>query len=230
MRVTLLPGEHLSGALSGKVRSSSISGAAMTAIARTAMPGPALGAAIAMPRLNAGFWRRLMAAAIDGVVMLVLVVGIAVAAGAHVAQVSDRVMVSKGGRTMPLTEIAKPHVVITRDGPRTTTVETTTATVGLQTIHSVVTRTTIEQQGGARWQTSTSSLRASPSPLALALFFLVWLLYTSVLESSRLQATLGKLAMFIRVADEEGRRVTLPRALGRNALKVMSAIPVSLGS
>src|SRR6185295_13024064 len=106
-------------------------GAAMTAIARTAMPGPALGAAIAMPRLNAGFWRRLMAAAIDGVVMLVLVVGIAVAAGAHVAQVSDRVMVSKGGRTMPLSEIAKPHVVITRDGPRTTTVETTTATVGL---------------------------------------------------------------------------------------------------
>ena len=230
MRVTLLPGEHRPGALSGKVRSSSISGAAMTAIARTAMPGPAHGAAIAMPRLNAGFWRRLMAAAIDGVVMLVLVVGIAVAAGAHVAQVSDRVMVSKGGRTMPLSEIAKPHVVITRDGPRTTTVETTTATVGLQTIHSVATRTTIEQQGGARWQTSTSSsLRASPSPLALALFFLVWLLYTSVLESSRLQATLGKLAMFIRVADEEGRRVTLPRALGRNALKVASAIPVCVG-
>jgi hypothetical protein len=171
-----------------------------------------------------------MAAAIDGVVMLLLVVGIAVAAGAHVAQVNGEVMINRDGRTIPLSEVAKPHVVVTRDGPRTTTVETTTATVGLQTIYSVVTRTTVEQKGAAQPRTSTSSsLSTSPSPLAFALFFALWLLYTSVLESSQLQASLGKLAMFIRVADEEGRRVTLPRALARNALKLISAIPLCIG-
>jgi uncharacterized RDD family membrane protein YckC len=183
-----------------------------------------------MPTYYAGFWRRLMAAAIDGVVMLLLVVGIAVAAGAHVAQVNGEVMINRDGRTIPLSEVAKPHVVVTRDGPRTTTVETTTATVGLQTIYSVVTRTTVEQKGGAQSRTSTSSnLSASPSPLAFALFFALWLLYTSVLESSQLQASLRKLAMFIRVADEEGHRATLPRALARNALKLISAIPLCIG-
>jgi uncharacterized RDD family membrane protein YckC len=183
-----------------------------------------------MPTYYAGFWRRLMAAAIDGVVMLLLVVGIAVATGGYVAQVNDKVMINRDGRTIPLSEVAKPHVVVTRDGPRTTTVETTTATVGLQTIYSVVTRTTVEQKGAAQPRTSTSSsLSTSPSPLAFALFFALWLLYTSVLESSQLQASLGKLAMFIRVADEEGRRVTLPRALARNALKLISAIPLCIG-
>jgi hypothetical protein len=171
-----------------------------------------------------------MAAAIDGVVMLLLVVGIAVAAGAHVAQVNGEVMINRDGRTIPLSEVAKPHVVVTRDGPRTTTVETTTATVGLQTIYSVVTRTTVEQKGAAQPRTSTSSsLSTSPSPLAFALFFALWLLYTSVLESSQLQASLRKLAMFIRVADEEGHRATLPRALARNALKLISAIPLCIG-
>jgi uncharacterized RDD family membrane protein YckC len=183
-----------------------------------------------MPTYYAGFWRRLMAAAIDGVVMLLLVVGIAVATGGYVAQVNDKVMINRDGRTIPLSEVAKPHVVVTRDGPRTTTVETTTATVGLQTIYSVVTRTTVEQKGGAQSRTSTSSnLSASPSPLAFALFFALWLLYTSVLESSQLQASLRKLAMFIRVADEEGHRATLPRALARNALKLISAIPLCIG-
>jgi uncharacterized RDD family membrane protein YckC len=35
--------------------------------------------------------------------------------------------------------------------------------------------------------------------------------------------------MFIRVADEEGHRVTLLRALARNALKLISAAPLCIG-
>ena len=205
----------------------------MTAIAHARLQAHTLDAAAAtsMPTLNAGFWRRLMAAVIDGAIMLVLAVGLTFAAGGHIAQVNDKVMVNSGGRTMPLSDYAKPHVVITRDGPRTTTVETTTATVGLQAIHSVVTRTTVEQKGGA-WlhaSSTSSSLWVSPSPLAFVLFFVIWLLYASVLESSRLQATFGKLVMFIRVADEGGQRVALSRALTRNALKVISTIPLCIG-
>jgi uncharacterized RDD family membrane protein YckC len=203
----------------------------MTAITHTAMPDPVSGAAATtMPTFYAGFWRRLMAAAIDGVLMLALVVGISVAAGATVRHVNGNVMITQNGSTIPLSTIAKPHVVITRDGPRTTTVETTTTTVGLQTIHSVVTRTTVEQKGGAQSRVSTSAnLSMVPSPLALAALFALWLLYTSILEGSPLRATVGKLAMFIRVADEEGHRVTLLRALARNALKLISAAPLCIG-
>ena len=64
---------------------------------------------------------------------------------------------------------------------------------------------------------------------AFALLFALWLLYASVLESSRLQATLGKLAMFIRVVDDEGSRTTLLRAFARNALKLISALPLCIG-
>jgi uncharacterized RDD family membrane protein YckC len=201
----------------------------MTAIVHTDMPEPALRHAT-MPTFYAGFWRRLMAAAIDGILILALVVGISVAAGGSVGHVNGTTMITKGGRTIPLSDIAKPHVVVTRDGPQTTTVETTTATVGFQTIHSVVTRTTVAQAGGGQPRTSTSAnLSLVPSPLAFALLFALWLLYTSALESSRLQGTLGKRAMFIRVADEEGRRVTLSRALARNALKLVSALPLGIG-
>ena len=203
----------------------------MTVTPHADVPGPAPdAAATTMPTFYAGFWRRLMAAAIDGVLMLALVVGISVAAGASVAQVDGNVMITKNGRTTPLSAIAKPHVVVTRDGPLTTTVETTTATVGLQTIHSVVTWTTFAQNGRARPRAfQSANLSMVPSPLALVPLFALWLLYTSVLESSRVQATLGKLAMFIRVADDEGGRVTLLRALARNALKLISALPLCIG-
>lgn len=201
----------------------------MTVLAHTDLTGPALGAAV-IPTFYAGFWRRLMAAAIDGVLMLALVVGISIAAGISVGQVNGNVIITQNGSTTPLSAIAKPHVVVTRNGPLTTTVETTTATVGLQAIHSVVTWTTFEQNGRARPRTfQSANFSMVPSPLALVLLFALWLLYTSVLESSRLQATLGKLAMFIRVADDEGGRMTLLRALARNALKLISALPLCIG-
>ncbi len=203
----------------------------MTILAHAPLPGTALGAAATtIPTFYAGFWRRLMAAAIDSVLMLALVVGMSVTAGVSVGQVNGNVMITKYGRTTPLSEIAKPHVVVTRDGPLTTTVQTTTATVGLQAIHSVVTWTTCDQNRAACPRTFRSSnLSMVPSPLAFALLFALWLLYASVLESSRLQATLGKLAMFIRVVDDEGSRTTLLRAFARNALKLISALPLCIG-
>lgn len=201
----------------------------MTAMSHTD-PLAQRAAATAMPPYYAGFWRRLMAAGIDGVIMLAIIVGITFASGGSVSQVNNNVMVSKYGQTLPLSDIVKPQVVVTRNGPQTTVVETMTGTVGLQTIQSVITRTTIEQNGGGRPQTFTSTtLSVRPSPLAFVLLVAIWLLYTSALESSRLQATFGKVAMFIRVADEDGRRLTLLRSLARNALKLISAIPFCIG-
>lgn len=203
----------------------------MTVAVEPSMPRPMAGCVAAtIPSYYAGFCRRMVAAAIDGVIMLVLVVVISIAAGASVGVVNGETIVRKDGRSIPLSEIAKPSIVVSRDGAQTTTVETTTTTVGFQTIHSVVTRTSSEQQGNAKPRTSSSvNLSLSPSPLAFALFFTVWLLVSSVLESSRLRGSLGKLVMFIRVADMQGHRVTLPRAIARNLLKVVSTLPLCLG-
>ena len=55
------------------------------------------------------------------------------------------------------------------------------------------------------------------------------LAYFGLLESSRWQATLGKLACRLRVTDEAGRRIGLGRAIGRNLAKYLSALTLGIG-
>ncbi|MGS1121206.1 RDD family protein [Rhodanobacter sp. UC4436_H3] len=57
---------------------------------------------------------------------------------------------------------------------------------------------------------------------------LTWL-YFAVCESSPWQATLGKLALGIRVTDLEGRRISFWRALGRYLAKFLSTIILFIG-
>lgn len=81
-----------------------------------------------------------------------------------------------------------------------------------------------------------SSMEAEPSPesiyalfstygfvmllnLVSALFF--WLYY-AFMESSAKQATLGKMAMGIKVVDENGQRISFARATGRTFAKIIS--------
>jgi uncharacterized RDD family membrane protein YckC len=54
-------------------------------------------------------------------------------------------------------------------------------------------------------------------------------LYFAGLESSRRQATLGKLALGIRVTDLAGRRVAFARASGRHFAKVLSSLCLLVG-
>src|ERR1700733_9280222 len=44
------------------------------------------------------------------------------------------------------------------------------------------------------------------------IFVIIWWLYASIMESSRLQATVGKLALGIIVTDERGNRINFGRA------------------
>jgi uncharacterized RDD family membrane protein YckC len=203
----------------------------MTAIPQPDALSPVRVAASAtMPMKYAGFLRRSMAALIDILILLVLMIGAAVALAPSVSQTNDIVTIAKGGQTIRLSDLAAPRIVVNRTGSETTITETTTATVGLQTIHHVVTRTTNERSGASRQPTWTSSsLSVYPSAMAIILFVGLWLLYASAFEASGMQATPGKLALFIRVADEQGRRVTMPRALARNGLKLVSALPVLVG-
>jgi len=57
---------------------------------------------------------------------------------------------------------------------------------------------------------------------------LAWL-YFALCESSTWQATIGKLALGIRVTDMDGNRISLPRALGRWPAKYLSALIFCIG-
>lgn len=57
---------------------------------------------------------------------------------------------------------------------------------------------------------------------------LTWL-YFAFCESSAWQATIGKLALGIRVTDLQGARISFPRALGRYAGKYLSALILCIG-
>jgi uncharacterized RDD family membrane protein YckC len=57
---------------------------------------------------------------------------------------------------------------------------------------------------------------------------LTWL-YFAICESSPWQATLGKLALGIRVTDLNGHRISFPRALGRYLAKFLSVLILFIG-
>jgi uncharacterized RDD family membrane protein YckC len=59
--------------------------------------------------------------------------------------------------------------------------------------------------------------------------FLVWLIYSMVLEGSPLCGTLGKYLCGIKVVDRHGYPISEARSVGRNAAKLLSYIPLCLG-
>jgi uncharacterized RDD family membrane protein YckC len=54
-------------------------------------------------------------------------------------------------------------------------------------------------------------------------------LYYSLMESSSMQATLGKRALGLRVTDLNGERISFARALGRWAGKIISGLTLGIG-
>jgi uncharacterized RDD family membrane protein YckC/Tfp pilus assembly protein PilE len=59
--------------------------------------------------------------------------------------------------------------------------------------------------------------------------FLVWWLYYALMESSPTQATLGKMALGIKVVDREGNAVSFGRATGRTLAKLLSGLILMIG-
>jgi uncharacterized RDD family membrane protein YckC len=63
----------------------------------------------------------------------------------------------------------------------------------------------------------------------IALILIGHLVYFAWFESSKYQATLGKMALGIIVTDLKGQRMSFWRALGRNAGKVISHLLFNIG-
>lgn len=58
---------------------------------------------------------------------------------------------------------------------------------------------------------------------------LIGWVYFAAMESSAYQATLGKLALGIRVTDAEGNQISFARASGRHFAKILSALILMAG-
>lgn len=65
--------------------------------------------------------------------------------------------------------------------------------------------------------------------ISFALFFLIAWPYFAVMESSRLQASLGKMAVGISVATTSGSRISVLRAIWRYFMKLFSGLLLSIG-
>lgn len=61
------------------------------------------------------------------------------------------------------------------------------------------------------------------------LFFCAFWIYEAVMESSSKQATLGKMALGLKVTDEQGRRISFVRATGRYFSKIISGMILCIG-
>jgi uncharacterized RDD family membrane protein YckC/Tfp pilus assembly major pilin PilA len=64
--------------------------------------------------------------------------------------------------------------------------------------------------------------------LTLFVFVLIWL-YTALMESSTYQATVGKLALGIKVTDATGERLTFWRATGRYFAEILTSLTLGIG-
>ncbi len=59
--------------------------------------------------------------------------------------------------------------------------------------------------------------------------FVAWWLYFTMMESSERQATLGKMALGLRVTDMQGMRISFARANGRLFGKIVSMLTLDIG-
>ncbi|MBO4675687.1 MAG: RDD family protein [Elusimicrobiaceae bacterium] len=65
-------------------------------------------------------------------------------------------------------------------------------------------------------------------PVMIINNIIVWL-YFAGMESSKHQATIGKMALGIKVVDPNGARISFWRATGRNFAKILSTITLNFG-
>jgi len=84
------------------------------------------------------------------------------------------------------------------------------------------------QQGGGLSDESILLMITSMIPI-FGLSALISWLYYALMESSKLQGTLGKMALSIRVTDLNGERISFGRATGRYFGKIISAFIFYIG-
>jgi uncharacterized RDD family membrane protein YckC len=200
----------------------------MTALAMTTPQVRATGS------IKAGFWRRGIALTIDWVLVSASVSLVFLLLGAAIPGLGKVVVLNVpfGLLTTERTVDAKTTQRSDPNGPTITVtekiIERTVA--GQWTYLYRVTKT------GKPGSYTTKRQQIDPATgqdittadLNGVVIFVV-LLYWILMEASRYRASFGKLAVGLKVVDERGERLTIPRAAGRNLLKILSALILFIG-
>ncbi len=69
----------------------------------------------------------------------------------------------------------------------------------------------------------------SAASVAALIGFAIQVLYFSIMESSKQQATVGKMALGLKVTDAEGGKLDFGKALLRNLCKIISSLILMVG-
>jgi uncharacterized RDD family membrane protein YckC len=88
------------------------------------------------------------------------------------------------------------------------------------------------QNVGTMSEAETMGMMGSVMAASGALFFLgsvIAILYWSLMESSKYQATVGKLALGLKVTDMDGNSLDFVKALVRNVCKIISSLIMGIG-
>jgi uncharacterized RDD family membrane protein YckC len=64
------------------------------------------------------------------------------------------------------------------------------------------------------------------SRILLVSYLIIFILYGSILESSKLQGTIGKWFLGFRIVNTDGKRISFKKALLRNVLKLVAIVSV----
>lgn len=61
------------------------------------------------------------------------------------------------------------------------------------------------------------------------LALIIWIVYSMIVDSSVQQGTFGKKSVQLKVVNERGERISRKQSILRNAMKIVSYIPLGLG-
>src|SRR5437588_5185837 len=186
-----------------------------------------------------GFWRRVIAWIIDWVIVSLAVSTMFLLLAAAIPGIASVVTLS-----MPFNLFTTERTVESKRSDSTepggaalsTTEKIVEDTVAGQWRYVYrVTETKKTGPGAAR---STTTKRKQIDPVTRQdikaagldkIIMIALLIYWILMEASRQQASIGKLALGMKVVDERGARLTIPRAVGRNLLKFLSVLIFFIG-
>ena len=188
--------------------------------------------------INAGFWRRVLAWIIDwvlvsaSVLMMFLLLAAAIPGLAKVVTLKAPFDLFTTERTLEskTTETKKPNgvtVAVTEKIVERTVVGQWNYLYRITETKRIWPNLTISTTKRQQLDLAT---REDIKTAELDGFILILLMvYWTLMESSRFQASFGKLALGMTVTDMHGKRLTIPRAAGRNLLKFLSALILFIG-
>ena len=181
----------------------------------------------------AGFWRRFVALIIDFALIHIFVFPIVVVIGLVAPQ---HILVS-----VPFDLFTTERVIETEQAEQkdpdgsTTEIETSLIEVTClgkwQYLYRETSEYSAEEEDTYTSRQILDSTTKQEMHLTTAddIVLLVIFIYWILMDGSRYQASLGKMALSLKVVDAKGHRLSVPRALGRNLLKFLSCLTFPIG-